>query len=122
MRIDLETTGLVESALELDGGERGMVRVRERLPGHITLSTHAATRQLLVLAESHHDGWHARVNGEVCEVLRVYWDFMGCVVPAGSHEVHFDFDPESLRLGKKISALGLVLLLPLGVAIARAKP
>jgi uncharacterized membrane protein YfhO len=72
-----------------------------------------------VLAESFHPGWRARVDAEPCEVVRVYGDFMGCVVPAGTHRVAFDFEPRSLRVGIALSLLGLVALMPLCLLAAR---
>ena len=55
--------------------------------------------------------WQAKVNGETRPVLRVYGDFMGCVVDAGRCEVEFNFRPKSLQLGGWLSAVGLGLAL-----------
>jgi len=85
--IDLRTTALVQEKIGLPPGEPGQVKVLSRLPGDLALETHAASRQLLVLSESYHRGWRGQIDGEACEVIRVYHDFMGCVVPAGQHQV-----------------------------------
>jgi len=42
-------------------------------------------------------------------VLRVYGDFMGCVVDAGQHEVQFRFLPRSFAIGRWASLAGIGL-------------
>ncbi len=71
------------------------------------------------MAESFHSGWRATIDGRPCEIVRVYHDFMGCVVDEGEHEIHFQFDPDSLRRGKRLSLLGLGLVVPFYIAMAR---
>jgi hypothetical protein len=41
------------------------------------------------------------------------------VTPAGVHEVRLSFEPESVRRGRRLSALGLLLVVPLYLAMAR---
>jgi hypothetical protein len=115
--VDVSSTALVERPLGLVAGEPGRVLVLADRPGQIRLETSASTRQLLTVSESWHPGWRVRVDGRDASLERVYGDFMGCVTPAGVHEVVLSFEPESLRLGRRISRLGLVLLLPLYLAM-----
>ncbi len=109
--IQIESTALVDEAIDIEPGPAGMAVIVDERPGMIKMETTASTRQLLVLSESYHRGWRAEVDGEPCPVLRVYGDFMGCVVAAGQHVVTFHFQPLSLRLGGWLSLLGLSLLL-----------
>lgn len=109
--IDIESTALVSEELGLPGGEPGRAAIVSDRPGSIKVATEAGSKQLLVLSEAYHDGWRARVDGEEREVMRVYGDFMGCVVDAGRHKVEFSFRPTSLRVGAWVSALGLGLAL-----------
>jgi hypothetical protein len=111
MRIDLESTALVDRPLRLAGGPRGAAEIALDRPGEIHVATRSKSRQLLVVSESYHPGWSARIGDRECEVLPVYSDFMGCAVPAGEHLVRFAFDPQSLRAGARISAAALGLLL-----------
>jgi hypothetical protein len=109
--IELKSTALVSEALQLAGGPTGEAAVVSDRPGEIQVVTTANSRQLLVLSESYHEGWQARVNGQTRPVLRVYGDFMGCVVDAGRCQVEFSFQPQSLHLGGWLSVLGLALTL-----------
>jgi hypothetical protein len=109
--LPLESAVLVDQPVALDGGEPGQASILSDRPGRIELDVVAPGRQLLVLAESFHEGWKATIDGQPAPVLRANADFLGCVVGAGRHAVVFDFQPASLRLGKLASLAGLASLL-----------
>ena len=109
--VDLETTALVSEPLQLEEGPPGQASISSDRPGRIRIATTTASRQLLVLAESYDDGWRATVDGQNRPVLRVYGDFMGCVVERGEHDVSFRFEPRSVRLGGWLSTVGIALML-----------
>ncbi len=115
--IDIATTAIVTKELGLAGGPRGKATIMADLPGDITVSVESPSRQLLVVSESFHEGWRATVNGSEAQVLRVYGDFMGCVVEGGAHEVHFIFQAKSLAIGALISIGGVVLSLLMFVVV-----
>jgi len=115
-KIDLATTALVRSDLKLQPGAPGYAAVNSDLPGDIRLSADAPSRQLLIVSESFHPGWKASIDGRPASPVAVYGDFLGLVVDAGRHEIAFTFAPESLRVGKIISAVGLALVVPFGLA------
>jgi hypothetical protein len=104
-----ENYALVDSDLELQPGKSGDITLVTDRPGCIELLTETSTEQLLVVAESYHDGWRATVDEQPVPVLRVNRDFLGCLVPQGTHEVRLHFSPLSLRLGKGVTAGGLSL-------------
>jgi hypothetical protein len=110
--LDLAAEALVDRDPGLpsfEGGEAGRARVVRDRPGEISIATEARGRRLLVLSESHHPGWRAEVDGGPCALLRVNGDYLGCVVPAGDHEVVFRFAPASLRRGAWLSAASLAV-------------
>ena len=114
--IDPEATALVDRPLSLSVGVPGRARIDHRGTTEIDLSVEADSRQLLVLAESHHPGWRAEVDGRAAEVLPAYGDLMACVVEPGSHRVRFRFAPMSLRVGRLGSVVGIALILGWPVA------
>ncbi len=119
-RTDVARVGLVPADLRLEPGPAGAAQIRVDRPGRVEIETQSAAERLLVLAESHHPGWRATIDGEPADVVTVYGDFIGCVVPAGTHHVILRFAPPSVTNGLRISAIG-ALLLPLlycGVALA----
>lgn len=118
--IDAATTAIVPVPIALEPGPPGRASLVEDRPGRVLVATEAPARRLLVLAEKQQGGWSVAIDGRPADLVRVYGDFMGAVVEAGRHEVHFRFDPASLRIGRALSlaaaALALVLL---GVAWRR---
>lgn len=108
LQIDCATTALVEGDVALDAGPPGAATLRQNDPGRIRVETNAPGRQLLVLSENYHPGWQATIAGKPVEVIRVYGDLMGCVVPSGAAEVDFRFRPASLVWGRWISVAGVI--------------
>ena len=127
--IDVAHTALVSRPISLPSlpsgrsESSGRAQITKDQPGNVSIRTWAPTRQLLILSESYHEGWQASVDGSRCEIVRVYGDFMGCVVAAGAHEVHFLFAPPSLRRAHWASGLALSLaVLWFGAETFRARP
>jgi len=109
--INVDTTALVAESIALDPGVPGRVDWRADDPGDLHLAVTAPGRQLLVVSESFHRGWRVQIDGQPARLLRVYGDYLGCVVEAGQHEVWFRFEPESLRRGAFVSWMALALAL-----------
>ncbi|MCC6490754.1 MAG: hypothetical protein IT364_24925, partial [Candidatus Hydrogenedentes bacterium] len=116
--IDLATTALVERSLTLKEGG-GDVRLLDERHGRVRIQVQTETPQLLVFDESFHRGWKATAfpsdasteNGAPLEILRVNGDFMGVALELGKHEVVFAFEPESFRIGVRLSLVGIGLSL-----------
>ncbi len=110
-RIDPETTAIVDEAIDLPGGPAGDAVILLDRPGRITVRTESIGRRLLVVSESHHEGWRAAIDGRHARVTRINGDFLGCVVESGRHEVALVFDPASARVGRWASGCGLIVCL-----------
>jgi len=114
-RVDVARVALVESPVEgLAGatdasGDRGSAQIVEDRPGSIVVDTASATRQLLVLTERFHGGWRATQDKAARVPIRVYGDFLGCVVDAGRHRVALTFAPASAAYGRRATLAGVVL-------------
>ncbi len=117
-QIDCKTTALVSKEISLSGESLGTVSILKDAPGDIEIAADVNSRQLLFLSESFNPGWRVEVNGKRREVIRVFGDFMGCVLDAGSRNVRFLWNPADLMIGKSISlilaAAMLIWLLVLG--------
>jgi len=109
-RILLESVALVEEPLELPSGVPGTATILGERPGRLRVRVDCPTRQLLVVSESYHPGWHAEVDGRPLSVLPANGDFLGCVVPPGEHEVVLEFRARSLSAGLIVSYLGLAMV------------
>jgi hypothetical protein len=109
--INVANAALVEEPVDLEAGPAGAAAILEDLPGAIRIAVDAPTRQLLVLAESFHPGWRARIDGADVRVLRVNGDFIGVVVEPGVHELGLSFAPRSFALGCWTSLAGIAIVL-----------
>lgn len=118
-RIDIRTTALLESAIDLPPGTPGVARLLEApvRPGRIRIETEATTRQLLVTTYAHHPGWKLFVDGQPAAVLPVFGDFIGAVAEPGKHIFEFTFDPASYRCGKWISVAAVLAALTVATGL-----
>jgi hypothetical protein len=85
--------------------------ITEYTSRRIVMKTATASPSLLVLSEVYYPaGWKAFVDGAETEIFRTNYVLRSVVVPAGSHEVVFRFDPPVYRTGWIISnaAWGIV--------------
>jgi hypothetical protein len=116
--IDPARTASVEESVSL-AGEPGTAFVREERPGFFDIQTAADGQQLLVMTERFHSGWRVRIDDQPAQVIRVYGDFLGCVVPEGSHRVRLEFKPRSVTLGLRLSIAGLLLTVLSAIVLDR---
>ena len=106
-QLDVTQAALVTRQLHVGGGAAGTVRIRGDSPGDITLDVDAPSPQLLVVSESFHEGWHATIDSQPGPVERVNGDFIGTVVPQGTHKVSFQFRPGHLVTGRYVSVIAV---------------
>lgn len=109
-RISLEKTALTEVPIGLPASEPGTAVLTSESPGRLDIAVDCPASQLLVVAESYHRGWLARIDGVSSPVYRTNGDFIGCVVGPGKHRVILTFEPDSLRHGWLLSCIGLGMI------------
>lgn len=83
-------------------------------PERVVIQAQAAAGGWLVLNDLHFPGWQAWVDGEPAVIQPTNYALRGVCVPAGTHEVVFEFHPPILRYGAGVTGLALVVL---GVAL-----
>jgi hypothetical protein len=71
----------------------------------------------VVLNDSWDQGWKVWVDGVERPVLRVNYAFRGVVVPAGQHQVVFQYRPIPLLIGIAISAITLLFVITYYLAV-----
>ena len=83
----------------------------------LVYQTDVTKAQFAVFSEIYYkDGWNAYIDGVLTPHFRVNYVLRGMEIPAGVHQVVFQFEPSVIKKGKLISliAYGLLLLLPVG--------
>jgi hypothetical protein len=110
LELDPSSAALVDEPINLPVSQPGRVALKIDSPGRLDLQTDAPADQLLIINESFHPGWNAKIDSNTSQTVRVNGDFLGIVVPAGTHEIALNFQPESLRYGRLASCFGLGLI------------
>ncbi len=96
-------------------GRSGRAIISSYEPNHVVVLVDSDSPGYLVLADPWYPGWTCTVDDEPTRLYRANYAFRATAVPAGKHQVRFDFDPISYRRGRVISAASLAALATLGV-------
>jgi uncharacterized membrane protein HdeD (DUF308 family) len=94
-------------------------------PNLITYKAELSTGRVAVFSEIYYKyGWKAFIDGAQADHFRTDYVLRGMSIPPGSHTIAFRFEPESYRIGNRVSLAGSVLLLGflLLVALSLLKP
>jgi hypothetical protein len=85
----------------------------------ITYSFNAASNQFAVFSEVYYPGgWKAYIDNKEAPIIKTDYVLRGLAVPAGKHDIRFEFNPDSYVKGKKYTTIFqslLVILLLAGI-------
>jgi len=65
----------------------------------------------LMVSIPYEDGWYATVDGRETEILRADYGFMALKLPAGKHEITFEYHAPGLNTGILLSLIGWAVFL-----------
>ena len=81
-------------------------------PDEVVYKYNAAGERLAVFSEIYYpEGWKGYIDGKESKYFRTDFVLRGMIVPAGDHEIKFDFRPSSYTVGNKISLASSILLI-----------
>lgn len=86
-------------------------------PNRLTYTTRTQTEQLAVFSEIYYQpGWNATIDGQPVSHFRADWILRAMRIPAGEHQVVFEFRPQGYITAAYISSISssLILLLVIG--------
>ena len=88
-------------------------------PNRLTYRTDAQRDQLAVFSEIYYQpGWNVTIDGQPATHFRADWILRSMIIPAGKHEVVFEFMPQGYVTAAYVSSFSsLAILLLLIVAI-----
>lgn len=87
----------------------GTAEIKKYEPEYISIHTETESPAVLVLMDTYYPGWYAYIDGVSADILRANWSFRAVVVPSGSHTVIMIYKPWSVKIGKAISILSLLI-------------
>ena len=91
----------------------GEARIIAFAPETLSVESTSSTPALLVLAEAWFPGWRAWIDGKEAPCFPVNAWMRAVPVPAGRHQVEFQFTTPGLLLGSLLSLAALAILLVL---------
>jgi hypothetical protein len=116
--IDPSVTAVVDNrfAGQLEGkvfraDPSARIELTDYQPNRLKYRYNANSEQLAVFSEVYYpDGWKVYVNGEETSHFRANYILRAMVLPAGSHEIEFRFEPRTYHAGERISLAFSILL------------
>jgi hypothetical protein len=87
------------------------IKVKSFFPGKIAVSTTSNQQALLTLLQNYYPGWRVKLDGKPGTILKSNISMMSLAVPAGEHEVMFEYDPEIVRWLLWISIASQIILI-----------
>ncbi len=97
-------------ACQLGGMGSGTAEILAHTATSWRIRTESDTAALLVLSESAYPGWQVWVDGQAAEWQTAYGVIRAVCVPAGEHEITWEFSPRIFLWGGLFSLLGLIVL------------
>jgi hypothetical protein len=93
-----------------DDARCGSANILTYRPERIVIEALSNRAGYLLLQDTYYPGWKAYVDGDPTDVLRTDLGVRAVELPAGSHQIVFEYAPASLKIGIAGSSLGVALL------------
>ena len=130
--IDLHTTAVLDKEFASyvedftpEHDPTATVRLTKYTPRYIDYEYATSKPGTIVFSEIYYPyGWKATVDGKPVDIFRVNYMLRAINVPAGTHSIHMEFDPDSVKKGDTIAMACItimysIILLVIGIALFR---
>lgn len=99
-----------ESSVSTSGSTAEVVKNEEE---NLIIKANLTANGFLVLADTFHPNWRAKVDGKETKILQANLNFRAVPLSSGKHTVEFFYEPRALKMGAKISFFALTIWLGL---------
>jgi hypothetical protein len=97
------------SNIEVDTAAR--IQLVKNNNDDILYTANTSKKQLAVFSEIYYNlGWKAYIDNKETPIVKVNYVLRALVVPAGKHDIKFEFRPSSIDISKKASGIASILL------------
>lgn len=112
-KVDLKTTAVIGSDFAQAAGPcgEGEILLSSYTPKSLDYACESETGGIVVFSEIYYPyGWKAWIDGEKADIFRANYTLRALNVPAGQHNIHFEFDPDSVRKGDSIAMVCTIVM------------
>jgi hypothetical protein len=117
--IKIETVAVIDRQFEkyLSGknftkDQQATISLKSYAPNKLIYQSKSSTEQLAVFSEIYYPkGWISKIDGVVVPHFQADYILRSMVIPAGNHEIVFEFKPQSYEIGNKVSLASSILLM-----------
>ncbi len=97
------------------------IAVVEHLPNYIKYTYESSVPQAAIFSEIYYeDGWQAYLDGQPVDHFRANYVLRGMIIPEGTHEIEFKFEPVTYVRANVISHIaGVIVLLLVAFSLFR---
>ncbi len=96
-------------SINISSENSGSAKIISYEPSKVVIKTDAESSKLLFLSDSFYPGWSASIDGKKTQILRADYSFRAVSVPGGSHQVIFNYDPGSFKIGLALTMFGFLV-------------
>ena len=100
--------------------KNGQIKMTSYQPNRLVYSSNSSSEQLAVFSEIWYGpdkGWQAYIDGQKAEHIRVNYLLRAMRIPAGQHEIVFEFKPKRYAMGVTVSKVASSLILLAMIAL-----
>ena len=116
--LDLHTTAVLDKEFasyveDFTPGRdpEAMVRLTQYTPRYIDYEYSTSKPGTIVFSEIYYPyGWMATIDGQPADIYRVNYMLRAINVPAGTHKIHMEFAPDSVKKGDTIAMVCIVIM------------
>lgn len=96
----------------------GIIALSEKTPNKLVYSADISGGTALgVFSEVFYpEGWRATIDGEEVDILRANYVLRALSIPAGNHEIVFEFKPKSYFIGNTVALISSIIVILLFLA------
>ncbi len=93
------------------------INLVKNLPNKLVYQSNNSNEGLAVFSENYYPyGWKALIDGRETNIYETDFSLRAIVIPAGKHEITFEFQPEVIQKGSKIALISFISLLVASIA------
>ena len=87
------------------------ITLKQYEPNHLSYQFSSPTQQMVVFSEIYYPrGWNMYVDGKKADYIRANYVLRAAMIPSGSHQIEWKFEPQPYLTGEKVDLAGSVLL------------